>query len=300
MFSIAQLQQFSGIKAHTIRIWEQRYNALTPNRTAGNTRYYDHAQFRRLLNIVSLLDSEYKVSQLCGMTDQEHFKILEARLQKDSLQNQDAEYFVSQLIASGMSFDEQHFEKIFASAVIRFGLLDAYVHVIYPMFVRIGLMWANNTYPQSQEHFVSNLVRRKLFAAIERMPMAANDAPKWVLFLPENEYHEIGLLFAYYIVRQSGAQVTYLGSNVPFESLTNSIEQIKPDHLLFFLVHLHEREEVQAYVSALRSRIGPITMHLSGNPSLLGTLKMDSKMNWLSSVDELVKITDEDRKAKKK
>ena len=300
MFSIAQLQQFSGIKAHTIRIWEQRYKALTPNRTAGNTRYYDHSQFRRLLNIASLLDSEYKVSELCTMSDEQLFAILDKRLQASRLKDQDAEYFVSQLIGSGMSFDERQFEKIFNAAISRFGLLNAYVNVIYPMFVRIGLMWANNSYPQSQEHFVSNLVRRKMFAAIEAMPVAAPDAQSWILFLPENEFHEIGLLFAYYIIRDSGAQVTYLGNNVPFESLTNTIDQLKPNHLLFFLVHLHEKEEVQHYLTTLRKRVGPVQMHLSGNPSLLGDLKLDEKMHWLRSAEDLVQVTQTGTQSKSK
>src|SRR5437868_2924981 len=112
LFTISQLQQFSGIKAHTIRVWEQRYDALNPTRSEGNTRYYDNLQLRRLLNIVSLMEYDYKVSELCSMTDQMLFKLLENKLNDPLIKEGSNEYFVSQLIAAATSFDEVHFEKI--------------------------------------------------------------------------------------------------------------------------------------------------------------------------------------------
>ena len=101
LFTISQLQQFSGVKAHTIRIWEQRYNALSPNRSEGNTRYYDNTQLRRLLNIVSLMESDYKVSELCSMSDQELFRTLDKQLQSKLHKDETTQYFISQLIAAG-------------------------------------------------------------------------------------------------------------------------------------------------------------------------------------------------------
>ena len=120
MFTISQLQQFSGIKAHTIRIWEQRYNALTPNRSDGNTRYYDNIQLRRLLNIVSLME-DYKVSQLCLMDDNELFKKLEQHLEQNISSEDGNEYSISQLIVSALSFDELHFDKIFSNCLLQIG-----------------------------------------------------------------------------------------------------------------------------------------------------------------------------------
>ena len=112
-FTISQLQQLSGIKAHTIRVWEQRYNALNPNRSDGNTRYYDSQQLRRLLNIVSLLGQDYKVSQLCAMSDEELYVILRGQLAA-SLVEESGEYFVSQLIGASVLFDETCFDNIFS------------------------------------------------------------------------------------------------------------------------------------------------------------------------------------------
>src|SRR5690606_23340275 len=140
LFSISQLSQFSGIKAHTIRMWEQRYNALSPQRSEGNTRYYDNRQLMRLLNIVSLMDEGYKVSELCRLSDGELTQRLKEAETKHQLQNPE-EYYVSQLIAAGMNYDEWHFEKTFSHCLLRMGMKQTYLKVLYPLISRMGLMW---------------------------------------------------------------------------------------------------------------------------------------------------------------
>ena len=211
LFSISQLSRYSGIKAHTIRMWEQRYNALKPDRSEGNTRYYDNTQLRRLLNIVSLMEGDHKVSELCEMPDKGLFRLINEKVQNSIKTTEKAEYFISQMIAAGMSYDEQHFEKILSSCLVRYGMKKAYTEVLYPMLVRIGLMWEGDSIPPANEHFISNLLRQKLFAAIDSLPPSKATADKWLLFLQENEFHEIGLLFACYLIRLSGRQVIYLG-----------------------------------------------------------------------------------------
>src|SRR5687767_7176712 len=137
LFSISQLSRFSGIKPHTIRMWEQRYGALQPTRSEGNTRYYDGNQLRRLLNIVSLTDSDYKVSELCRMPDKKLNNLIQ-ELNKPSGTPGPEEYFISQLIVAGISYDENHFDKIFSHCIMRFGVKETYIRVIYPMLNRTG------------------------------------------------------------------------------------------------------------------------------------------------------------------
>jgi DNA-binding transcriptional MerR regulator/methylmalonyl-CoA mutase cobalamin-binding subunit len=289
IFTISQLQQYSGIKAHTIRIWEQRYNALSPNRSEGNTRYYDNNQLRRLLNIVSLMESEYKVSELCSMTDQELFRKLDKELQNRQPKDDTAEYYIAQLIAAGMCFDEPHFDKIFSNCLLRFGLKDCYIKVLYPMLSRIGLMWAKDQIPPAQEHFVSNIVRLKLSSAIDSLPPPKSSKSTWLLFLPENEFHEIGLLFSNYLIRQSGKKVIYLGSNVPNDALIDTIKETAPAHLLFFLVHHDHVENVQDYINNLKKNLGKTKIHLSGNEKLIKQLELGKDIHWMCSVEELEK-----------
>ncbi len=287
LFSISQLQQYSGIKAHTIRIWEQRYNALTPGRSEGNTRYYDDSQLRRLLNIVSLMDQDYKVSELCTMSDEAMFKLLEKQLETISAVGDPLEYYISQLIASSVTYDEVLFEKIFSNCLLRLGMKDAFVKVMYPMLVRVGLMWSSDSLPTAQEHFISNLLRQKLFAAMDALPLPQKDSGTWVLFLPENEFHEIGLLLSAYLIRLAGRKVIYLGSNVPADSLTNTVAQVDPSDVFFFLVHYDVPEAVQEYVDRVAGFLKGRRLHIAGNAKLLAQLKFKKGANWIQSVEQL-------------
>ncbi len=283
-FTISQLQQFSGIKAHTIRMWEQRYNALNPNRTDGNTRYYDNSQLRRLLNIVSLMNTEFKVSELCCMTDDELYKHLDKQLNSSVVTDEKTEYFVSQLIASAVYYDEVNFDKIFSNAILRFGLKETYKQVIYPLLFRIGLMWANSTFPPAQEHFISNLIRQKLFAAIDALPPAKQNNDLWLLLLPENEFHEISLLFAHYMLKYEGKKVIFLGCNVPIEVVNSSFNNIKPTHLLFFLVHHSDIESAQKYLNDLKSAFPDTKIFYSGNEKLMDKIVPVINSKWVSTV----------------
>ncbi|MDQ2719268.1 MAG: MerR family transcriptional regulator [Bacteroidota bacterium] len=285
LFTISELARFSGIKPHNIRMWERRYNALNPARSEGNTRYYSNSHLRRLLNIVSLMDSEYKVSELCLMPDDKLFKLV-SKLQADTT-FEGEKYFVSQLITAGINFDELHFEKIFSHSLLRFGMKDAYIKVVYPMLIRIGLMWSDDTIPTAQEHFISNLMRQKLFSAIDSLPPARPDGETWILFLPEDEFHEIGLLFAHYLIRLSGRKVFYLGSNVPVQSLVGAVKNTSASNLLFFLVHNDSKEELNKYLNELNSHFTSKKIFVAGKSHFLNQLKKKKNIYWLNSVEDL-------------
>lgn len=285
-FSISQLAQFSGVKAHTIRMWEQRYNALQPERSEGNTRHYDGDQLRRLLNIVSLMNSSYKVSQLCSMNDKQLFDLLEERY-KEAVGTSDTEYFVGQLIAAGINYDEYYFQKIFSHSLLKFGLEKTYRQVIYPMLYRIGLMWTCNSLPPAPEHFIINLLKQKLFTAIDSMPPESEDAKTWLLFLPEDEFHEIGLLFTSYYLKSRGMKVIYLGANVPMDSVRQCIEDTGAAYLLTFLVHKALPENIGQYISELVSAGKSAKIFIAADKELAEGIPATSPFNWLFSVDDL-------------
>ena len=289
-FSISQLEQFSGIKAHTIRIWEQRYNALKPSRSEGNTRYYDNSQLRRLLNIVSLMGSGYKVSTLCSMSDDQLFLLLAAEQDSVASKEDPNEYFVSQLIAAATSFDEAHFEKIFSNCLLRMGMRNTYVNVIYPLLKRMGLMWTTNTISPAYEHFSSNLICQKLHAAIDGLPPAKSSSKSWVLFLPENEIHEIGLIFAHYLLREAGHTVFNLGSNLPFETLQSAINQLAPKNILFFFVHNDSPDRLQEYLDLIEKNFSKTKIHVSGNEKLMSQLNAGKEVNKIITIQEFERI----------
>lgn len=285
-FSISQLAQFSGIKPHTIRMWEQRYNALQPQRSEGNTRYYNSAQLRRLLNIVSLIDGDYKVSELCSMSDKKLYDLI-VDIQTTPVANELDEYFVSQLIAAGMSYNELYFDKTFSHCLLKYGMKDTYIKVIYPMLVRVGLMWSGDCLRPAHEHYISNLVRQKLFTAIDSLPPANSPEDAWLLFLPENEFHEVGLLFAHYLIRSFGKKVICLGSNVPFDSLSTAVKETSAANLLLFLVRTDSTGNIQEYLDELSSKFSRKNIFVSSQKKVSDLLKKQKRISFLNSVEDL-------------
>lgn len=285
-FSISQLAQYSGIKPHTIRIWEQRYNALKPERSEGNTRYYDNDQLRRLLNIVSLMDSDYKVSELCSMTDDKLFSLVSEPDRKADI----FDYYVSQLIAAGMSYDEKYFDDLFQQCLSKFQIKDTYKNVIYPLLDRVGLMWSKNKMPSAQEHFISNIIRKKLLYSIASLPAVQSPSQTWILFLPEDEFHEIGLLFADVLIRQAGHKVIYLGSSVSAESVLEVAKELSPSYLLLFMVHYEMPGKPEELLNQLEKGFTGKKICLAGNHKLISEMKLSEKIYWLRDIETLENI----------
>ena len=288
-FSIADLQRFSGIKAHTIRIWEQRYNALQPNRSEGNTRYYNSKQLKRLLNIVSLMN-EHKISRLCSMPDKKLYELLDEQSSGKTEAGHAREYFIAQIIAATLLYDELYFEKLFSNSILRFGIRSTYVDIIYPVLVRLGLWWAKDTIYPSQEHFITNLFRQKLFAAIDASPPATDSKDAWLLFLPEDEFHEIGLLFSNYLIRQAGKKVIYLGQNIPLEYLKAAVDGTKPSNLLFFLVRKNNEDEDSDYISRLKKLFLHQKIYIACDASRLSCVKTSKNIIPLHAVADLENV----------
>lgn len=234
------------------------------------------------------METGYKVSELCSMPDKKLFGLLGELENRDS-QIEPTEYFVSQLLVAGMNYDEPYFEKIFSHCLLRLGMKNTYLTVIYPMLLRVGLMWTVDCIPPANEHFITNLLRQKLFTSIDSLPTSEHKAATWLLFLPENEFHEIGLLFSHYLVRLFGKKVIYLGSNLPFQSLISAIKEVRPDNLLFFLVNNDSPGNTKRYLDKLNG-LHVKRIYAAGKPDLINQLKTSKKINWLSSVEDLEKV----------
>lgn len=287
LFSISDLQNYSGVKAHTIRIWEQRYNALKPERSEGNTRYYDDKQLRRLLNIVSLMNNGYRVSELCSMPDEKHFSLLNDQYLKTISQSNPYEFYISQLVSSAIEFDESSFNKLYANCLLRFGISDTYRFIIHPALERFGLMWAKASLQPAQEHFISSLIRQKILAATDAVPLNTLSENKWLLFLPEDEFHETGLLFSNFLIRHYGHKVYYIGSNVPFDTLLNTTEKLKPTRLLFFLVHNKDIESDYEYFNLLENMIPVKKIFAACSSDRFNGFNPKGKLKLLHSLKDL-------------
>lgn len=288
-YKISDLEKFSGVKAHTIRIWEQRYNILEPLRTDTNIRLYDDDQLKKLLNVVSLINAGNKISVIGKLKTSEIKERVES-LTHVGTQGVKEEVLINQMIGSGLSFDEALFDKAFSNSILTFGLTNAYKKVFYPMVNKIGLLWTTNQLNPPEEHFISNLIRQKISAAIDALPPTTDATEKWVLFLPENETHELGLLVSNYILRSKNKQVCYLGANVPRTSLINVSKKIEPTHFLSFVVRRNQQKEIQSLLVDISDQLNDPNVYLCCNSELTETLSFTKKQHSIQSFDDFLSL----------
>lgn len=289
-YSIKELGIISGIKPHTIRTWEQRYGILKPLRSNTNIRYYDDEQFKKLLNVKELLDAGMKISHIGGLSKSQFMAELE-RVGADAYTNEKHfESIISQLIISIATFDEELFEKTFTKCVSKFGLAKSYLKVIYPTLTKIGLMWCKSDIMPAQEHFLSNLIKKKLFATIDSLPIPQNSDQTWILFLREQEEHEIGLLFANYLLKFYQKRVVYLGANVPYENLANVTEQVKATHLYTFLMRNDRDDVMSKLINKLNEDFQQATICFSGKKEIIERISPNSKSIYINDVETLIKL----------
>jgi DNA-binding transcriptional MerR regulator len=232
-YSVAQVEALTGIKAHTLRIWERRYDFLSPERTATNIRYYSDAQLKKLLNFGILVKNGYRISKLEKMTDEEVYEMVTKALADPSSETSDE---MKGLTLSMLEMNEEDFDNIFERQVLRKGFLRTITEVIYPFLQYVGVLWTTNKAMVAQEHYISNLIRQKLISAIERLSIPPVDAPSIVLFLLEGEEHEIGLLLATFIAKEKGWKVYYLGQGVPVVNIKKVIDIVEPSLIMSMFV----------------------------------------------------------------
>lgn len=284
-FSISQLAKYSGIKAHTIRIWEKRYNALSPERTQGNTRFYSGEQLRRLLNIVSLKNEEPNIALLCSYPDVILHKMIREVLMDSDTRGNSEDFFISQLISSGIHLNEKHFNEIFSQCLSHFSVEDAYRKVLYALLKRVGILWSGDEISVPCEHFISNMLRQKFYALMDSLVSEGEEKELWLLFLKEGEFHELGLLFASYLLKKSRRRVIYFGANTPFGSLVKTASGIMPTHVLTFQVQNEEASALADYIKKL-SQTFPKSKICIGANMLSELPAEDSTVKWLKSLDD--------------
>ncbi len=289
-YSISDLEQLSGVQAHTIRMWEQRYNALVPHRSAGNTRFYDDDHVVKLLNIVSINQKGYKISKICELSQEAIDDLIEIDIQQTFSENQQFEFYILQLLSFGITYNETDFDHLLSKCVEENGLNLTYNAVIYPLLVRLGLMWRKDAICAAQDHFLVNIIRQKICAAINDLPLAKKTKKPWVLFLPHDEAHEIGLLFANYLLRKAGKRVIYLGSRVQLAAITDLIAQNEVGNLMLFMAKTQLIPEAQLYIDELASTFKKINIYLAGSQNLIQNLILPKRIKWLKNSAEFESI----------
>jgi DNA-binding transcriptional MerR regulator len=291
-YTIRELENLSGIKAHTIRIWEKRYGLIAPQRTSTNIRTYCDTELKKLLNVSILNRNGLKISKIARLSQEEIItKINQYTQDITSMESQ-----VEGLTMAMIDLDEFMFEQVLARSIILFGFEDAVIRVLYPFFVRIGLMWQAGSVNPAQEHFISNLVRQKFFAAIDGLVVnRGSGIRKFVFFLPEGELHEIGLLFFCYLAKKRGHLTLYLGQSMPLDELSDVSRIYKFDYLVTAFTTSFNRKNMADYAKSLAAKFADKTVYISGSRISdlteelpLNVILISSPMMFLQELDKIL------------
>lgn len=251
-FRISDLEGFSGVKAHTIRVWERRYNLLEPDRTGSNYRLYSLDELRTILNVAFLVDHGIKIGKVAAMSPDERSTMV----RELSLRHADHGETLNSLKLAMLSFDESLFRSASEQYRQRAGF-NALVEGVYvPLLEHIGHLWHSGAICPSQEHFVSNLIRQRIVAETEALPLPATGKALYVLFLPDQEIHELGLLYTNYLLRSFGNRTIYLGQSVPSDDLHQVAGLFQaPITYVGFITSFPPADGLQRYMDGLRAQL---------------------------------------------
>jgi len=287
-YSIDQFSSITGITKFVLRTWENRYAYLMANRSETNIRIYTDEMIVRALNTNYLLANGYKISKISKISEIELIKIIDEIKVKQIEVKED--YYINQIIISTLEFSTSKFNKVFEEGVLDFGMLDFYKKVILTTLERIGVLWLTNRMTPPQEHFLSENIKQKIASATDIYLNQDNKKETWLLFLPDNEFHEIGLLFARLLLVKNGFNVIYLGSNLPYESLNQVEEKIKIDNTLMFSVSNSSIININSTIEYLESNFQSANKYIISNVITTKMIAKKSNINILRDVNSFINI----------
>ncbi len=285
-FTIKDLENLSGIKAHTIRIWEQRYSFIKPERTGTNIRYYSNEELKKILNVALLNKYGYKISHIDKMNEGE----IKEKILSLNIQEAQQERIVNELIQSMVDIDIEKMELILDKYIAARGIERTITQIIFPFLEKIGILWLTNHINPAQEHLVTNIIRQKLIVGIDGIVTSLNVNKTVLLFLPEGEYHELGLLFMHYLLKSRGVNSLYLGSNVPLKDVDYVAKLKSPDYLYSHLTTVGKSFNFDKFLATMSEKFAHIPVIVSGQLTCTYQKKIHPPVNFKRSFAEVMEF----------
>ena len=287
VYSIKDLEHLSGIKAHTIRIWEQRYKLFSPQRTSTNIRFYSEDDLKLILNISTLRNHGHKISKIVQMSPCE-ISIQVHQVKTESLYEDQ----IHELTKAMVDLNEADFEQTLNQNIKKLGFEASMMEIIYPFMSKIGILWMTNAINPAQEHFISHLVRQKLIAATDQT-VPSSEGPMFLLFLPEGELHELGILLANYMLRKRGLRTIFFGQTVPLNALEEVYHKLEPEYILTSMTTTPDPSRIQSYIDTLNNKFKDSQILISGSRVVGQDLKTSDQMTIIKSFQDLKLIIDQ-------
>ena len=287
-YSIDDFARITGLNKILIRTWENRYSFVTPHRTKTNIRYYDDKMIIKTLSYGVLVDAGFKISALTKLSSEQIENLINDTLENNAQANKQSLY-ISKIIESSISYNQLLFHNTYEACIKDIGVIECFQDVLFKALGRIGIMWISDKISPTQEHFLSELIRTKISKEIEKIGFKKLAKENWLLFLPKNELHDIGILFAYLALKMNGHNVIYLGQNLPHSFLLSLKGKQKIDNILFSIVSNTSKLDLIEITSFLEANFSESKMHTIINESLLNE-KYSQKLNTISSIDEFINL----------
>ena len=253
VFSIKDLENISGIKAHTIRIWEKRYEVLKPMRSDSNIRYYNLVNLQKLLNITLLHDHGYKISRIAKFTEEQIPEMVREIVSEKSVKS----HAISSFKMAMINFDQSLFFNTYNTLLAEKSFREVFYEVFIPLMNEIGLLWQSDTITPAHEHFISYLIKQKLLIETEKLQILepTNDEKVFVLYLPSNEIHELGLMYLNYEILHHGYRSIFLGESIPLDNLADLKKYFHKITFISYLTVEPNKEEINPYIKAINSEV---------------------------------------------
>ena len=285
IYSIRDLEKLTDIKAHTIRIWEQRYCIVVPKRTKTNIRYYDDNDLKKLLNIALLNKNGYKISKIAKMSqDEVAHKV--ADISEVNFENATQ---LDALTISMIEMDEYKFDRIISTNIEQIGFERTMLEIINPFLEKLSLLWLTGSINPAQEHFISCLIRQKIIVAIDKAPVVPNsDTGKFLLYLPEGAADELSLLFLHYMIKSRGNRVIYLGQDIPLQDVKAIYNIHRPKYIYTIISEVFTKEPAQRYIDRLCGQFPDSNILLTGYRVLAQPIRCPDNADIHRSLDQTI------------
>ncbi|UAY52214.1 MerR family transcriptional regulator [Ferruginibacter albus] len=286
-YTIKDLENLSGVKAHTIRIWEQRYNFLKPCRTCTNIRYYSNEELKKLLNIALLNRNGFKISHINKMCETELKQKLLSLTQLEACY----EKKINALVQAMIDLNTTELESILDKCIAADGIEKTATQIMFPFLLKIGILWQANEIIPAQQNLASNIIRKKIVLAIEGIPPVPPKNKTVLLFLPEGEHHELGLLFVSYLLKKQGVETIYLGSDIKLSDVEYIVKHKKPDYIYSHLTCVNPKFCFEKFVDAVAKNFPDTKIIISGKLTHSYEKRTPSSIKFKRSFDEIVEFS---------
>lgn len=285
-YSIKQLELVSGIKAHTIRIWEKRYGLFTPRRTNTNIRRYTDLDVQLILNISLLTRNGYRISKVANKSSEEIAQLI---LQLTSQQQLSEKNNLEPFIQSMLSLNQSGFKSQLKQKIEELGLEKTFENILAPLLYRIGILWQIRMINSIHEHFVSNIIRQTIIYHTEILKEPKSSSPLFLYFLPEGEFHEIGLLFYNYVGKKMGFRTLYLGQSTPVDDVIQIAKTVKPAIILTSSSTKISKVNLMNLIKTLQNNIPNLCLFISSSIVNKENIDLPKNVNVVSSLESFTK-----------